>query len=138
MKRFSVIILCFLVLYAGVAWALERCLHHDDHVVHGAALSSKPHLGDTQFADIFNSPDHSAARLHCLDLRYQIELTPETFPTQRREFLGSVSVQGSPYLALLRSSETRDFGLRTLFAHSSSSPLPSGLERHIFLSVFLI
>ena len=138
MKRFSVIILCFLVLYAGVAWALERCLHHDDHVVHGAALSSKPHLGDTQFADIFNSPDHSAARLHCLDLRYQIELTPETFPTQRMEFFGSVSVRGSPYLALLRSSETRDFGLRTLFANSSSSPLPSGLERHIFLSVFLI
>lgn len=138
MKRFSVIILCFLVLYAGVAWALERCLHHDDHVVHGAALSSKPHLGDTQFADIFDSPDHSAARLHCFDLRYQIDLTLETFPTQRMEFFRSVSVQGSPYLALLRSSEARDFGLRALFAHSSSSSLPSGLERHLFLSVFLI
>ena len=126
MKRFSVIILCFLVLYASVAWALESCLRHDDHVVHGAALSSEPHLGDTQFTDIFDSLDHSAARLHCLDLRYQIDLTPETFPIQRTEFLRSVSVQRSPYLALLRSGETRDFGLRAFFANSSSSPLPSG------------
>lgn len=138
MKRFSVIILCFLVLYASVAWALESCLRHDDHVVHGAVLSSEPHLGDTQFADTLDSPDHSAARLHCLDLRYQIELAPETFPTQPMKFFASVSVPGSPYLALPPLSETRGFGLRALFANSSSSPLPSGLERHLFLSVFLI
>lgn len=137
-KSCGVAFLSVVLLYSSVAWAVEACLFQNEHVEHAASLNGQQHQHDIPLSNDAAAPDRPGVKLHCMDLQYQTELMPETSLSQWREFFGSIVVQGSPYLALPESSETRDLRLRALFANSSSSPIPSGLERHLFLSVFLI
>jgi hypothetical protein len=69
MKRFGIIVLSILVLYAGVAWALEKCLDHESHVDHPA--SENHHDSDSSLGFAHASND-AFALIHCASLANRV------------------------------------------------------------------
>ena len=140
MKRFGAVFLSFFLLYAGVVWALEACLHQWDHVDGAAFLSDEPHhRSDYSFSNDFDSSHHPAANLQCPDLRHQIGPMAQVSSAFRlAPYPGNALLKGSPFSRSVASNEIRDFWLRALFEWFPSFSFLSGLSRHLFLSVLRI
>ncbi len=139
MKRFCIIILSVLLLYAGVAWALGKCLGHTWDFGH----AHEPSRGALAFEHpssqpaTHNGPD---AKFECLHSYNGVELTlPNRARTQllrlsERGFLQEVPAHIST------GSDSRGLRLqRTLiFGASSVFPYHTNLPRYVLLSVFRI
>ena len=138
MKRFSAIILCFLVLYAGVAWALMACLDRVDHVDHHALTSSSPHRGGHLSSSAMESPDRPATRLHCPELPFEISPVILTSTTDRIPFVDSALLRDVSFLGMAAVGEPGHLWLRAPFGRVSSLSFLRGLSLHIVHSVFLI
>ena len=136
MKRIGTIFICFFLLYAGVAWALEACLHQDDYMNHAASVHGKPHHGDHLSSNDSVSSGHSLPTLHCPDLHFEVgppvlafslALFPDRAPVGRSLVTGSGLTDG-----------TADLWLRSLFKRYPSFSFLIGLSPHLFLSVLRI
>ncbi len=137
MKRFSAIILCFLLLYAGAAWAIEACLHPDGHHMHHAAsVHDEPHHGEQLPSNDSGSSGPSLPTLHCPDLSFEVGLPVLAFslvPFPDQAPVGRSLVTGSEL-----TDGTADLWLRGLFKRYLSFSFLSGLPLHLFLSVLRI
>lgn len=139
MKHFSVVSLCFFLLYAGVAWAVENCLRSNEHVGHNSAAITVPHADATSLVVTSDFPQHPAPKLHCLDSRHQIG--PMLQPSSRLRlvhFTDEVSLKLPLSPGSVVSSTTKDFRLGALFEWSPSFSFLSGLSRHLFISILRI
>jgi hypothetical protein len=138
MKRFSIIILSFLILNAGVAWALESCLNLHDHLHHSDSLSTEPHPGnDSVFSDS-TSPDRLDWDIHCSYLHSQSDTAIVPPATQVGLFAGGAALNESASLASIAQSETGDLWLRGVFRQFLSFPALRDLSHHLFFSVLRI
>lgn len=138
MKRLGVLILCFFVLYAGVAWALERCLHPDDRFDHSASLSSGPHRGDHWSSSDFDSPDRLDAELPCPYLHYQIDPGINAPVNHAGLFAGGIAWNSSVSEESGVSSETKALLLSPVFRSFPSFFFANGPSLHLFFSVLRI
>ena len=138
MKRFSVIILCFLVIYAGVAWALIACLDRADHVDHHAFTSSRPHRGGHLSSSAMESHDRPAARMHCPELPFEIGPVILTSTTDRIPLVDSALLRDVSFSGMAAVGETGHLWFKSPFRRFSSLSFPSGSSLHLVLSVFLI
>ena len=125
MKRIGILLLSFLVIHGGVAWALSDCVTRDHH----------NSLVSEEDAD---SHDSSESVIHCLPMNEQlgpcISLRSVEIPPSEKQFkLHSVSFSGtvSPVV------ETT-LWLEALFETTRSPSSLADPSRHLFLSVFRI
>ena len=138
MKRFSVIILCFLVLYSGVAWALMACLDRADHVDHHAFTSSRPHRGGHLSSSAMESHDRPAARMHCPELPFEIGPMILTSTIDPILLIDSALLKDVSFSGPATVGETGHLWLRAPFRGFSSLSFLRGLSLQILHSVFLI
>jgi len=133
-KRLSGILLSILVLYAGVAWALEKCWDHEGHAPHQA---SETH-DDARSSLRHSYPsDDSFSPIHYCSLANQVgpAMTTARFklalPIERLSLLPSHSI--------LPVSMER-FGPRSLVSLSRilTFSFYTGVPHHLFLSVIHI
>jgi len=73
-KSFGVIFLCCLLLYSGVAWALENCLRHGEHVAQHDATITVPVAFDSSLVRTSSLHQRPVMKLHCPEFRYRIGL----------------------------------------------------------------
>lgn len=134
MKRFIIILLSVLVLYAGVAWALEACLRHDGHFDHA---TPERRSDSSALVSHDDSRDPSVPIIHCTSA------TQEMGPMAR---VASVTISRSDKIIPLdtaflhgaRSALGSGLWLDALFKRATAFPSPINLARHLFLSVLQI
>ena len=140
MKRFSIIIVLILFLYAGVAWAFEECSHALGHPNH-AGLRHESH--DTTLPEPVSSgnlPTDSSAAIHCLQLSHQVG--PIINGLQVR--FSRHSSDGVPLrnLAAPKSEilfdDVNEYPLKFLSFRSASISFPERSAFYVFLGVLLI
>jgi hypothetical protein len=136
MKRLSIILLSFLVLNAGVAWALESCLHLHDHFDHSGSMSTEPHRGDDLIFSDSHSPDRLDSDPACAYLHVKTDPVIGTPATQVGLFARGAALNESPSLASIAQSETGDLWLRGAFRRFLSFPALRGLSYHLFSRFF--
>jgi len=141
-KSFGVIFLCCLLLYSGVAWALESCLRHGEHVAQHDANITVPIAFDSSLvgtSSLPHHPRHPVTYLHCPGFRYQIGPMLQPAPSARlASIVGKVSLKRSSFTGSVVSSEINEFALKTPFELSGSFFFLSSSPRHLFLSVLRI
>lgn len=79
MKRLGIIVLSFVLLYAGVAWALDECFALESHADH---LSSENHHDSNSTLAHADPSQDSSSVIHCPFLDKRLGLATNT-PTVR-------------------------------------------------------
>jgi hypothetical protein len=135
--------LTILLLYSGVAWALENCLEEADASDERAGYGEMPTAGvDPSFgllASPVNPIHHPITRIHCLVEHYQVDPMAQASLESRLTRLGEgVLLKTSPFDGQLSSSETKANFSWAIFERFSPFPSSGALSRHVFLSVFRI
>lgn len=136
MKRTAAILFSLVVVYGGVAWALEKCLSHEHQHEHSIEARSNSHShGSTS---LNSSQDTSWPVIHCP-------------PPQIR--IGPVAQSGSIHLNRVSSASTLDANsfykpesltfrrglwLDAVFRRTPISVYPHDLGSHLFFSILLI
>lgn len=134
MKRLSIIILSFLVLNAGVAWALESCLHLHAHLHQSDSSSIERHWADgLPFSDS-DSEDRLDSDPHCIYFHLQLDPGISMPTTQAGLFAGGIALNGPA----LPESLAPNLWSTAVFRRVSSFPSLSGLSHYLFFSVLRI
>ena len=134
MKRFGTIVLSILVLYAGVAGALEKCLAREGHADY---LASETHHDSHSSLRHTHPSDDSFSLIHCCSFANRVGPATKTALTRlprpieeisldryRSVLPVSVGLSGSGLLISLRRNLTFSFS--------------AGVPHHLFLSVLHI
>lgn len=134
-KSCVVIALCFAVLYAGVAWAMEGCLRHESDPEQFA-------MGDhhkSQTASEFNrSQDPSAPMIHCALVSEQVGPAARGASAEASRSDRGVARRAVSISLALSTVPRNDVWLEALFKRIVTFSRPADLARHLFLSVFRI
>ena len=134
MKHIGIIVLSILVLYAGVAWALEKCLAREGHVDH---LASQTHHDSRSSLRHSYPSDDSFSPIHCCSLANRVGPAMTTAipkldqPIERLSLFRLHSIL--PVSVGLFGS-----GLLTPFGRILTFSFHACIPHHIFLSVLQI
>ena len=132
LKSFGSVSLAVLLVYSGIAWALENCLKDcEDH--ERAAYS------EGSITSPLNLAHHPITIIHCPVSHYEIGPMAQTSsgsPLARSK--QSVVLKTSFAGASVVAREANSLWSRALFAWSRQLSSSSGVSRHLFLSVFRI
>lgn len=138
-KLAGIVFLCLILLYSGVAWALEACLNQDGHADHAASLPGHPQNSAHSVADNHDSPDRAAASLHCLDSHDPIGPALQSSSAAYRASSSREAVLKAVFSpGFTTTSQAGDFWLRAPFRRFFSFSFLSRSSLQLVLSVFLI
>jgi hypothetical protein len=131
MKRFGIIVFSALLLYAGVAWALDECFAHESHADH---LASKTQQDLESSAAAFNAGEDCLPLILCPLLAEEVG-TP-TITARATLPRASESASFLPCDSIPPSSNgfSGPVSLSRLLAFS----FYAGVPHHLFLSVLHI
>jgi hypothetical protein len=134
MRRFTVILFSFFLLYAGAAQALGPCLDDDGHHDH----PFKGHHSDSHGSlNHDHSADPSWPVIHC-PLEEKLGPAIQVAPPKLGH-LDKVTSLHAPFLPEKASSTFKNsLWLEALFKRILTFSLPDDLARHLFLSVLQI
>jgi len=141
-KSLGTVCLSILLLYSGVAWALETRLKEgeasgDERTEYGETSSAgaDPAFGSLAFP--LNPSRHPITRIHCPVGHYQIGPMLQASLDSRLTGSGEgVLLKASPFHGQVSSRETKASFLGAIF--DRFSPFLGTLSRHLFLSVLRI
>ena len=134
-KSSVVVVLSILFLYAGVAWAMESCLRHAEHM---GALSGEAHHHDAAPSGHSETPDHSVPVWHCApaaDLVGPVALVNSTRIARAIKDLPSYSF--SPSVADDPHGKSNVW-LNAHFKRITAFSHPTDLPYRLFLSILQI
>lgn len=134
MKRLGVIILSILILYAGVAWALEKCWHPEGHADH---LSSENHQDSYSSLRHSHPSDDSAPLIHCLFIHNRVGPATKTATTTLSRPIEAVSLFGSHATLAVSMGLSAQIPPGSLSRNLTFSFL-AGIPHHLYLSVLHI
>jgi len=135
MKRLGIIILSILVLYAGVAWALEKCWDREGHADH---LASETHH-DSHFSLGHPHPwDDSFALIHCFSFANGVGPATKTAVTNLDRRIEGVSLKTSHSILSAASMELSRVRLLIFLRRIPTLSFHSDLGQHLLLSVLRI
>lgn len=143
-KSLGTVCLSILLLYSGVAWALENCLEKgeangDERTEYGETSSAGADPAFASLASPLNPSRHPITRIHCLVGHYEIgPILQASSEARLTRSGGGVLLKASPFHGQVSSSETKTSFLGAIFARFSPSPFLGALSRHLFLSVLRI
>jgi len=142
-KTVGTICLSILLLYSGVAWALQNCLGAGKAIGHAradhdesAAISNG---ASPSLAPFLHSNHRLVERVHCLDSHHRIG--PMGQPSSVFRLAPSDEGTALKFSLLTRSAssrETKASWLSALFERFLQSSSPPGLSRYLLLSVLRI
>jgi len=135
MKRFGIVLLSILVLYAGVAWTLEKCLDRESHADHADHLASENHHDDSNSSvGLSHASDDSLSLIHCFSSPNRVGPAMKTTTARlpRPIEVASLIPFHSTAPASIRLSSP--VSLRKILAFSFYAGIPD----HLFLSVLHI
>ena len=134
-KSCVVIALCFAVLYAGVAWAMERCLRHESDPEQFAMGDRH----DSNSASEFNhSQDPSGPIIHCALVSEQVGPAARGASAEVSRSDRGVGLRGVSIPLALFTVPRNDLWLEALFKRIVTFSRPADLARHLILSVLRI
>jgi len=133
-KRLSGILLSILVLYAGVAWALEKCWDHEGHAPHQA---SETH-DDARSSLRHSYPsDDSFSPIHCCSLANRVGPTMTTAIPKLDRLIERLSLFRSQSILPVSVELSRPGSLISLNRNLTFS-FHAGVPHHLYLSVLHI
>jgi len=135
MKRFGIIVLSIFVLYAGVAWALEKCLAREGHADY---LASETHHDSDSSPRHSHPPDDSFSLTHCCSFANGVGPATKTAVTNLDRRIEGVSLNNSHSSLSAASMELSRARLLIFFRGVLRASLYSDLGQHLFLSVLRI
>lgn len=135
MKQIWIILLSLLLLYGGVAWALEACLRHDGHYDHA---SSEDRSDSQAFVSHDDSRDASVPVIHCTPVTEQVgpaaRMASAEIPRSDKGVALHMVSRPDPVSPVLGNN----LWLEAVFKRIATISLPFDLARHLFLSVLQI
>ncbi|HXF75429.1 MAG TPA: hypothetical protein VNN13_05010 [Methylomirabilota bacterium] len=134
MKCFKIVVLSLFLLNAGVAWALDSCLHLRGHVHHNDGSHADSH--DAGALPVSDSAGHLGSDPRCAYVHF--ELDPGIGTTQVASFAGSSALNRPASTAPVMQSENRDLWLAAVFRQFPAFLALRGLSHHLFFSVLRI
>jgi len=135
MKRLGIIILSILVLYAGVAWALEKCVAREGHADH---LASETHHGSHSFSGHSHPSEDSFSLIHCFSLADRVGPAMTTATTNLHRPIEGISLDSSHSILSTASMELSRARLLIFFRGVLRASFYSDLGQHLLLSVLRI
>ncbi|GEM_PF-1844992 len=134
MKRFGIIVLSILVLYAGVAWALEKCWGIEGHADH---VASEAHHDSHSFLHHSHPTDDSFPLIHCFSLANRVGPATKTATTRLPRPIEGVSLFGSHSILAVSKGLSGPISLVSLIRNLTFS-FHAGIPHHLYLSVLHI
>jgi hypothetical protein len=131
MKRFGIIVLSILVLYAGAAWALEKCLDRESHADH---LASETHHDSASSVGHSDASDDSSALIHCSSVADRVGPLMTIAKTRRLRPIEAESPILIHPTAPVSIGPSGPVSLRKILTFS----FHAGIPHHLFLSVLHI
>ena len=134
MKRTAAILFSLVIVYGGVAWALEKCLSHDHQHEHSIETHSHSH----ESTSLNSSRDSSWPVIHCPTPQMRIGPAAQSGSVQLNR-LSSVSTLDSSFFYKPDSlTFRRGLWLDAVFRRTPISIYPHDLGTHLFFSILLI
>jgi hypothetical protein len=135
MRRLATSVVCFFLVYAGAAQALNACLSHDGHSDHHFEGN---HSDSGISATHDHSPSSSSPIIHCptAEQRLGPALLVGSPNLNRLDLV--TSVHGSFFSELGSPVSRNSLWLEALFKRVLAFSLPNDLARHLFLSILQI
>lgn len=132
LKSFGIVSLSVLLVYSGIAWALENCL--EDCEGHEGAAHSEGSI-----TSALNLAHHPITTIHCLVSHYEIGPMAQAASEVRlarseKSVVLKTSLAGGSVIA----RETNSLWSHALFEWYAQLYSSSGVSRHLLLSVFRI
>jgi hypothetical protein len=134
MKRLGIIVLSILVLYAGVAWALEKCLDREGHADH---LASETHHDSHSSLRHSHLSDDSFPLIHCFSLANRVGPATKTATTRLLRPIEGVSLFHSHSILPVSMGLSGPIPLLSLSRNLTFS-FHAGIPHHLYLSVLHI
>ena len=141
LKSLATLSLSILLVYSGVAWALENCLEDGkayEHTGYSEISITSRESAVPSPAAYLNSDRHPFTKIHCPVAHYQISPMAQaswgSFLKPTRKLLSNLSPAAGP----LAADQTNSPWLNALFEWYARLCAPSGVPRHLLLSVFRI
>lgn len=135
MKRFGIIVLSMLVLYAGGAWAFENCLPREGHA---GLLASETHHDSHSSLSHTHPADDAFLLFHCFSPFHRMGSAIETPRTKLALSAGEVSLGASQLLPPPEPEGAVHSGRLIFFRRILTFCFYSDLGHHLFLSVLRI
>lgn len=133
MKRLGIIVLSVLVLYAGVAWALEKCWDREGHADHPAS-ETRHHSHSTLG---HSHSDDSSSLIHCFSLTNRIGPATNTGITRLSRPIEGISLDRSHAISPV-SAGLSGSGSPISLPRNLTFSFHAGIPHHLFLSVLHI
>ena len=135
MKRIGIIVLSILVLYAGVAWALEKCWARESHADY---VASETHHDSHSSLRHSHPSDDSVSLIHCCSFGNWVGPATKTAATNLHRPIEGVSLDSSHSILSTASMELSLTRLLIFLRRILTFSFYSDLGQHLLLSVLRI
>jgi hypothetical protein len=136
MKRAAAILFSLVVVYGGVAWALEKCLSHNHPHEHSIEVSSHSHSHGSTSVDSFR--ELSWPVIHCPPPQMRIGPAVQSGSTQLSQLSRHITHHATSFDKPDPLTSRRDLWLDAVFRRTPISIYPHDLGSHLFFSILLI
>jgi hypothetical protein len=133
MKRIGVILFSLVLVYGGVASALEKCLSHDGNHEHSVAS----HDSSSDDPTLEHSGDSSWPFIHCPQAEIRVGPAVQSGSTQFRSHRVT-TIHAFSFHEPESLTCRHKLWLDAVFRRTRSSSYPDGVGRHLFFSILLI
>ena len=134
LKFCAIIALSLALLFSGVAWTMEACVHHDEHT--DQALARNHH--SSQVSSKNTDAHHAVPVIHCASVSEQMGPAALMASIEVRHSDKGIALDAVSFPYVLSAARPNTLWLDALFRKAVSISLPNDLARHLFLSVLQI
>ena len=122
------------LLYSGVAWSMEACVHHDHH--RDRALAQDHHSSHVSSK---GTDTHDAVPvIHCASLSEQVGPAARVASAEIRRSDKGFALHAVSFLYTPSAAGENALWLEALFRKTFTTSLTNDVARHLFLSVLQI
>jgi hypothetical protein len=136
MKRIKILLLSFLLIHGGVAWAFDDCLHSHHHSTD--EILTHHHFDSGNQASHDDSQDPSVPVIHCVSPIHQVGPAALAASATLNRSSEGIQLQSSVLPQTIAPVFRNNLWLEALFKKIVTFSLPSDLARYLFLSVLRI
>jgi hypothetical protein len=136
MKRTAAILFSLVIVYGGVAWALEKCLSHNHQDEHSIEARSHSHSHGSTSLD--SSRDSSWPVIHCPPLQMRIGPAAQSGSIQLNRVSSVSTLDAISFYKPESLTSSRGLWLDAVFRRTPIAVYPHDLGSHLFFSILLI
>jgi hypothetical protein len=134
LKACGILALSIALLYSGVAWTMEACMHHDGHSDH--RVTEDHH--NSEALPQHTHPEDQSPVIHCTLLILQVGPAARVASAGIHRSDKSLALHAAFLPDAVAAVLRNDLWLEALFKKILTFSLPNNLSRHLFLSILQI